>query len=90
MSETPNGNQTSALAKMLSQLNVPTIAMILLAGGGNFFATQENGRLNQEEIEKAITEIHKIFLNQERREEAYRQIDESNRILKELRNRTNP
>jgi hypothetical protein len=71
----------------LTELNWPTLALILITGGGNLLTTQQAASLNHAEIERAIEEIHKIFLNQERREEAYHQIDESNRILKELQAR---
>jgi hypothetical protein len=79
------GNSNSALAKMLGQLNLPTLALIVLSGGGNWFATEQNAQLNRHEIDKAIAEIHRIFLNQDRREMAYDQISENNQILKELK-----
>jgi thymidylate synthase len=82
-----SGNNTTALAKLLSQLNVPTLALILLSGGGNWFATEQNAQINRHEIQKAIDEIHRIFENQQRREQAYQQIDEINRIVKELKTR---
>jgi hypothetical protein len=79
------GNSNSALVKMLGQLNLPTLALIILSGGGNWFATEQNGQLNRHDIDKAVAEIHRIFLNQERREKAYDQISENNQILKELK-----
>ena len=79
------GNNNTALAKILSQLNVPTLLLVLLTGGGNWFATEQNAQINRHEIQKAIEEIHKIFENQYRREQAYSQIDEINRNVKELR-----
>jgi thymidylate synthase len=88
-SQKNGGNSTSALAKLLSQVNLPTLALVLLTGGGNFFATEQNAQLNRHEIQKAIDEIHRIFENQQRREQAYQQIDEINRIVKELKTRDN-
>jgi hypothetical protein len=76
---------TNGLAKLLGQVNLPTLALVTLLGGGNLFVTQESAQLNHREIEKAIAEIHKIFLNQERREQAYDDIAETNRIVKELK-----
>jgi hypothetical protein len=80
----PSGG-TNGMAKLLGQLNLPTLALIVLMGGGNLFVTQESAQLNHREIEKAIAEIHRIFLNQERREQAYEDIAETNRIVKELK-----
>jgi thymidylate synthase len=82
-----NGNSSSALAKLLNQLNLPTLALVLLTGGGNWFATEQNAQINSHEIQKAIDEVHRIFENQQRREQAYQQIDEINRIVKELKTR---
>jgi sensor domain CHASE-containing protein len=82
------GNSTSALAKLLNSLNLPTLALILLTGGGNWFATEQNAQINRHEIQKAIDEVHRIFENQQRRESAYAQIEETNRIVKELKFKT--
>jgi hypothetical protein len=82
------GNNTTALAKLLSQLNVPTLVLILLTGSSNFFATENNAQINRHEIQKAIDEVHRIFENQQRREIAYAQIEETNRIVKELKFKT--
>jgi hypothetical protein len=87
MEEAPpknGGNSSTALAKLINQINLPTLALILLTGGGNWFATDHNAQINRHEIQKAIDEIHRIFENQQRRENAYAQIEETNRIVKEL------
>lgn len=78
-------NNNTALAKILSQLNLPTLALVLISGGVNWGATEQNAQINRHEIQRSIDEIHKIFENQYRREQAYQQIDEINRIVKELK-----
>lgn len=51
------GNSTSALAKLLNQINLPTLAMILLMGGGNIFATKDDGRLTREEAQRVVSQV---------------------------------
>ena len=56
-----NGNSsTTALAKLLNQLNLPTLALILLTGGGNWFATEKTSSVQREETQKAISQIHDL------------------------------
>ena len=58
-----NGNNPSsnALANVLNQLNLPTLAMVMLMGGGNWLATKSTGDLNYHEIQRAATEIHDLY-----------------------------
>ena len=55
-----NGNHTKAVAKLLNQLNLPTLALILLTGGGNWFATKETGNEQREELGRAIRQIEDL------------------------------
>jgi phage host-nuclease inhibitor protein Gam len=50
------------LAKILNRLNLPTLATILLMGGGNFFATKSSGDGQRQEIEKAIRQINDLHM----------------------------
>ena len=50
----------TALAKLLNQLNLPTLALILLTGGGNWFATERTSTEQKEELAKAFNEIHDL------------------------------
>jgi hypothetical protein len=53
MSELEQKNGGSPLAKVLNQLNLPTLAMILLMGGGNLLKTNQTS----EEMLRAIRQI---------------------------------
>lgn len=57
---TSPGNNTSALAKLLNQINLPTLAMILLMGGGNLFATKDDGRLTREEAQRVVSQVRDL------------------------------
>ena len=37
-----------------------TLALIAVSGGGNLWATKENGRINHEEVNRAIAEMHDL------------------------------
>ena len=54
-------NGSKALANVLDQLNLPTLAMIMLMGGGNWLATKSTGDLNHHEIQRAATEVHDLY-----------------------------
>jgi hypothetical protein len=54
-------NGSTALANVLNQLNLPTLAMIMLMGGGNWLATKSTGDLNYHEIQRATTEVHDLY-----------------------------
>lgn len=45
---------------MLNQLNLPTLGLILLMGGGNWFATQKTGDESRSEILQAIRQVHDL------------------------------
>jgi hypothetical protein len=51
-------NSSSALAKLLNQLNVPTLALILLTGGSNLFATKQAGDEGRAEAIRQIRDLH--------------------------------
>lgn len=54
----PEKNGATALAKLLNQLNIPTIAIIALFGGGNFLATKTTSNESRTDVLKALAEIH--------------------------------
>jgi hypothetical protein len=57
-----NGNaKNAALAKLLNQLNIPTLVLILLTGGGNFFQGVQLGQEGHEERDRALREIHQLY-----------------------------
>lgn len=55
-----NGNGTTALAKLLNQLNVPTLLAVMFFGGGNWLKTNEDGHLTREESQRVSREIHEL------------------------------
>jgi ABC-type oligopeptide transport system ATPase subunit len=58
--EVNSGNGTSALAKLLNQLNLPTLGLILLMGGGNWFTTKATSDEQRQEIHKAVRQINDL------------------------------
>ena len=60
MEDPEQKNGSTALAKLLNQLNVPTLAAIMLMGGGNFFATKTTSDEQRADILKAVREIHEL------------------------------
>ena len=64
MSDEPSAanasNSTTAMAKLLNQLNLPTLALILISGGGNWFATERTSSEQKEELAKAFNEINEL------------------------------
>lgn len=62
MSENSAGeNKTNALAALLNKLDLPTIAMIVLMGGGNWLQTKASTEFNAHEIQRATQEIHDLY-----------------------------
>jgi ABC-type phosphate transport system auxiliary subunit len=59
--EDKNNNGSTVLAKLLNQLNLPTLAMILLMGGGNLFQGAQSSQENHREIDRAIQEVHQLY-----------------------------
>lgn len=60
VAESDQPNSSTMLAKLLNQLNLPTLAMILLMGGGNWFATKEDGRLTREDAQRVVNQIRDL------------------------------
>ena len=70
-----NGSSSSALARMLNQLNLPTLALILLTGGGNFFATKGSSSETDRELQRAIDQIKNYQIdNQETWERGFKEV----------------
>jgi ABC-type transporter Mla subunit MlaD len=59
--EVKNNNSSSVLAKVLNQLNLPTLGLIMLMGGGNLFQGIQSSDSNHQEIERAIREVHQLY-----------------------------
>ena len=55
-----SNNHTTALAKLLNQLNIPTLVAVTLMGGGNFFATKTTSSEQKDELSKALKEVHEL------------------------------
>lgn len=75
-------NNTSAVAKLLSQLNVPTLALILLTGGSNFFATERSSTGRDEQFHTAfrqLRDLHDALDETEKRQRTA--IDNQTRLL---------
>lgn len=53
-------DKTGALAGLLNKLDLPTLLMVLLMGGGNFLATKEDGKLTREEALQVTREVHAL------------------------------
>lgn len=66
-----NGNSTNALAKLLNSLNLPTLALILLTGGGNWFATEKTSTDRGAQLDHAarqIRDLHEALDETEKRQ----------------------
>lgn len=50
-------------SKALANLNWPTVALILISGGGNLLLTQEKTSNNHAEIDRAIRQIREMHDN---------------------------
>jgi hypothetical protein len=73
---------SNGMAKMLSQLNLPTLALILLTGGGNFFATKENSTDRDHQFNQAfkqIADLHEALDDTEKSQRTA--LDNQTRIL---------
>jgi chromosome segregation ATPase len=53
-------NGSAMLAKLLNQLNIPTLAVILLTGGGNLLATHKLSDEQKLEIKAALRQVHDL------------------------------
>lgn len=83
------GSKVNAVANILSSGNTDTwvklgtLALVALSGGGNFFATKQAERVTADDAEKAVKEIHEVYVQldasiarQKAMEETLRRIDE--------------
>ena len=60
-----NEKRNGILSKLLGEggdasVKLITLALVVVSGGGNLWATKDTGRLNREEAERAITELHDL------------------------------
>ena len=86
-SEQSAANGTSgagALAKLLGQLNLPTLSLIVLMGGGNLWATKSVSEEQRLDIFRAVRQIHELHDALEQFEGRQKQSLEGNAVL--LRN----
>lgn len=54
-------NNGSSIAKLLNQINLPTLGLILAMGGGNLFQGITSSQANKHEIDRAIAEVHQLY-----------------------------
>lgn len=80
----PNSNGTTGLAKLLNQLNLPTLVLILLMQGGNLWETKSGNQFNAAELERAIREVHDLY---PKLEEAIRRQQRMQETLDQLKNK---
>jgi hypothetical protein len=60
-----NEKKNGILSKLLGEggdasVKLITLALVIVTGGGNLWATKETGRLGHQEAERAITELHDL------------------------------
>ena len=58
--EKETGNKNGLNMETLKQLNWPTVILILLTGGGNFLATQNNSNQRQYQIDRSLDQIREL------------------------------
>jgi hypothetical protein len=80
--EGTNSGGGTVLAKLLNQLNLPTLATILLMGGGNLFQGVQSSHDNHQEIERAIREVHQLY---EKIDDTERRQDKALELLEQIR-----
>lgn len=84
-------NNTTTTAKLLNQLNVPTLATVLLVGGSNFFTTKTTSEEQRAETLRAVREIHELHAALDDFEKRQKDLLEGqrvqNQILEQLRQR---
>jgi hypothetical protein len=77
-----SGNSGTAVAKLLNQLNLPTLALVLLTGGGNWFATEKNSTDRDHQFNQAFRQIRDLHDALEETEKRQRiAIDNQTKIL---------
>jgi hypothetical protein len=73
-----------------SQLNWPTVALILATGGVNLFSTNQNSQQRGYQLDRAIQEIHELHshinqtLEQQKRRDA--RVDEITKDVNDVKN----
>jgi hypothetical protein len=78
----PSANGTAALVKLLKQVDLPTLLVVVLFGGGNLFSTQKNSTDREHQIElalKQIRELHDAMDETEQRQ--HKALDNQTQIL---------
>jgi hypothetical protein len=55
-----NGTKIAAAAQSLKDLNWPTVVLIAISGGTNFFATQQNSAERQYQEDVAIRKVSEL------------------------------
>jgi hypothetical protein len=85
--EKKNGGK-NAIVEALSQMNVPTILLILLSGGGNVLFTDKSGRQTDAELTQSIRQIHQLHDELDtalrNQKEIILRVEENTRSQKEL------
>ncbi len=74
-----NEKKNGILSKLLGEggdasVKLITLALVIVTGGGNLWATKETGRLGQQEAERAIKDLHDLH------QELDDQVERSKRI----------
>jgi predicted RNase H-like nuclease (RuvC/YqgF family) len=59
-----------------------TLALVVVSGGGNFFATKEGSRETERELENAVSRINRF--QQENKDEMFRSFQETHELRMEL------
>jgi TolA-binding protein len=55
-----NGNKNPQSLQALKDLNWPTVILIMLSGGTNFFATQKNSTDREYQVQQALSQIRDL------------------------------
>lgn len=85
----PKNNGSAALAKLLNQLNLPTLALILITGGSNWFATHSTSDEQRADISRAIRQVHDLHAELTEWEERQKQgLNNQKDILRSLDNQS--
>ena len=72
--EQKTGNKNGLSMETLKQMNWPTVILIIVTGGGNFLATQNNSSQRQYQVDRAIDQIremHQALDETDRRQRDY-------------------
>lgn len=77
-----SANGSSALAKLLNQLNLPTLALILITGGGNWFATKSTSDEQRTIVVRQVRDLHEALDDFEKRQKQI--LDNQAEILRRM------